>query len=50
MRVNGEAEVTEDPHSLAMFPGSIQAVKVKIREVYKQNRPVSGSTGDEQSL
>lgn len=41
MRVNGDAEITDDPDLQALFPGSIQTVKVSVREIYKQNRPVA---------
>lgn len=40
MRVNGDAEISEDPAWRKIFPGSLQTVKVTVREVYKQNRPV----------
>ena len=40
IRVNGEAQVSDDLKWLDEFPGSIQVVKVRVREVYKQNRPV----------
>lgn len=39
MRVNGDAEIIDDPVWLAKFPGSIETVKVTIQEVYRQNRP-----------
>lgn len=39
MRVNGEAEVSDNSDWLALFPGSVATVKVAVREVYKQNRP-----------
>lgn len=39
MRVNGDAEIIDDPEWLAMFPGSIETVKVTVQEIYKQNRP-----------
>lgn len=39
MRVNGEAEISDDPDWLALFPGSVETVKVTVQEVYKQNRP-----------
>lgn len=39
MRVNGDAEIIEDAEWLAIFPGSIETVKVAVQEVYKQNRP-----------
>ena len=41
IRVNGDAEVVQDPNFMKIFPGCIQIVKVTVREVYKQNRPVS---------
>lgn len=47
MRINGRAEVRDDPDWLAMCPGSVETVKVTVEEVYKQNRPavkVSEST------
>jgi predicted pyridoxine 5'-phosphate oxidase superfamily flavin-nucleotide-binding protein len=40
MRINGEAEISDDPAWRKLFPGSLQTVKVTVREVYKQNRPV----------
>lgn len=39
MRVNGDAEIDDDPEWLKLFPGSLQTVKVVVREVYKQNQP-----------
>lgn len=39
MRVNGDANISDDAIWLAMFPGSVEMVKVTIQEVYKQNRP-----------
>ncbi len=39
LRVNGDAEISDDPDWLAMFPGSVETVKVTVQEVYKQNRP-----------
>ncbi len=47
MRINGRAEVSDDPAWLAMFPGSVETVKVTVDEVYKQNRPAVkvGQTG-----
>ena len=39
IRVNGNAEIIEDPGWLAIFPGSLETVKVAVQEVYKQNRP-----------
>lgn len=39
MRVNGRAEVSDDQAWLALFPGSVETVKVTVEEVYKQNRP-----------
>ena len=41
IRVNGEAQVVNDPRWLSVFPDSIQIVKVNVTKVYKQNRPVS---------
>lgn len=41
IRINGDVKVIDDPKLLAIFPGSIQAVRVNVREVYKQNRPVT---------
>ncbi len=41
IRVNGEAEISDDPAWLEMFPNSLQTVKVAIQEVYKQNRPAT---------
>lgn len=40
MCVNDDAEISEDPGWLKIFLGSLQTVKVTVREVYKQNRPV----------
>jgi hypothetical protein len=39
IRINGRAEVSEDRGWLAMFPGSVETVKVTVEEVYRQNRP-----------
>jgi hypothetical protein len=39
MRVNGEAEISDDPDGVALFPGSVETVKVTVHEVYRQNRP-----------
>ncbi len=39
MRINGRAEVRDDQAWLAVFPGSVETVKVTVEEVYKQNRP-----------
>ncbi len=41
IRVNGEAEISDDPAWLEMFPNSLQTVKVTVQEVYKQNRPAT---------
>jgi uncharacterized protein len=41
IRINGEAQVVNDPQWLSVFPDSIQLVKVNVTEAYKQNRPVS---------
>ncbi len=41
MRVNGEATLSDDAGWLNLFPGSLQTVKVTVREVYKQNQPVA---------
>ncbi len=40
MRVNGDAAVCDDADWLELFPGSLQTVRVVVREIYKQNRPV----------
>ncbi len=40
IRINGEAEISDDPEWLKLFPSSLQTVKVTVREAYKQNRPV----------
>ena len=39
MRVNGRAQVSDNPDWLAMFPGSVETVKVAVEEAYRQNRP-----------
>lgn len=39
MRVNGDAEITDDDEWLKLFPGSLQIVRVVVREIYKQNQP-----------
>lgn len=49
MRVNGDAEISDNPDWLAMFPNSIETVKVTVQEVYKQNRPARESSRDEES-
>ena len=41
IRLNGDAEVVQDQDLMKIFPGCIQVVKVNVREIYKQNRPVS---------
>ncbi len=41
IRVNGEAEISDNPTWLEMFPKSLQTVKVTVQEVYKQNRPAT---------
>ncbi len=41
IRVNGEAEISDDPSWLEMFPKSLQTVKVTVQEAYKQNRPAT---------
>lgn len=43
MRINGDAEITDNPEWLEMFPHSIETVKVTVQEVYKQNRPAAES-------
>jgi len=35
LRVNGKAEVLDDPDLCALFPGSIQVVKVSVEQVYR---------------
>ena len=39
IRVNGDAEISDDPTWVKLFPGSLQTVKVTVREAYTQNRP-----------
>lgn len=39
MRINGHAEVSENPEWLQLFPHSLLTVKVTVEEAYKQNRP-----------
>lgn len=39
MRINGDAEISDDPEWLEMFPHSVETVKVTVQEVYEQNRP-----------
>lgn len=39
MRINGDAEISDDPAWLGMFPHSLETVKVVVQEVYEQNRP-----------
>jgi hypothetical protein len=41
MRVNGEATLSDDAGWPNLFPGSLQTVKVTVREAYKQNQPVA---------
>lgn len=41
IRVNGEAAFTEYPGWMTIFPGCLRVVKVRVQEIYKQNRPVS---------
>lgn len=43
MRINGDAEISDDADWLKMFPNSIETVKVTVQEVYKQNRPAGES-------
>jgi predicted pyridoxine 5'-phosphate oxidase superfamily flavin-nucleotide-binding protein len=40
IRVNGDAEISDDPAWVKLFSGSLQMVKVTVREAYKQKRPV----------
>lgn len=40
VRINGDAEITENAEWLKLFPHSLLTVKVTVREAYKQNRPV----------
>lgn len=35
LRINGQAELLNDPELCALFPGSIQVVKVFVEEVYR---------------
>ncbi len=39
IRINGHAEISEDPEWLKLFPHSLLTVKVTVEEAYKQNRP-----------
>ena len=41
IRINGDAEIVQSEEWSQLFPESIQIVKVKVREVYHQNRPVA---------
>lgn len=41
VRVNGRAEISEDPQWLASFPHSLLCVKVTVEEAYVQNRPAT---------
>ncbi|HJT68628.1 MAG TPA: pyridoxamine 5'-phosphate oxidase family protein [Terriglobales bacterium] len=43
IRVNGDAEISDDAGWLKMFPNSIETVKVTVNEAYKQNRPAAES-------
>ncbi|HVB99563.1 MAG TPA: pyridoxamine 5'-phosphate oxidase family protein [Candidatus Dormibacteraeota bacterium] len=40
MRINGRAEISENPEWLKLFPHSLLIVKVTVQEAYEQNRPV----------
>jgi len=35
LRMNGKAEVLDDPQLCALFPGAIQVVKVEVEQVYR---------------
>lgn len=35
LRVNGKAEIVDDPEWLQLFPGSIQIVKVTVEQIYR---------------
>lgn len=35
LRINGQAELLDDPELCALFPGSIQVVKVFVEQVYR---------------
>lgn len=39
MRINGDAEISDNADWLKLFPKSIETVRVTVQEVYKQNRP-----------
>jgi|SRR5690348_846589 len=39
IRINGHAEISEDPEWLKLFPHSLMTVRVTVEEAYKQNRP-----------
>lgn len=39
MRINGNAEISDNADWLKMFPNSLATVRVTAQEVYKQNRP-----------
>lgn len=43
LRVNGDAEISDDTNWLQMFPKSVETVKVTVQEVYEQNRPAAES-------
>lgn len=39
IRINGHAEISDDPEWLKVFPHSLMTVKVTVEEAYRQNRP-----------
>lgn len=43
LRVNGDAEISNDVNWLQIFPKSVETVKVTVQEVYEQNRPAAES-------
>lgn len=45
MRINGHAEISEDPEWLKLFPHSLLTVKMTVEEAYKQNRPARVARG-----
>lgn len=46
IRINGQAEVSDNPEWLSLFPHSLLSVKVTVEEAYQQNRPVHHARGD----
>jgi hypothetical protein len=44
VRINGQAEISDNPEWLQWFPHSVLTVKVTVQEAYEQNRPVRPSS------